>query len=77
MSQDLGRGFLSPTTTCLAEPQDPVPCSSFSGVSDIQRCGHRLLPGGVEMASACSKRFVQMCDVGELWPSGLTGSFHF
>lgn len=45
----------------------------ISGVSDIQRCGHRLLPGGVGMASACSKRFVQTCNVRELWPPGLTG----
>ena len=45
----------------------------LAGDSEIQRGGHRLLSGGVGMASACSKGFVQTCNVGELWPPGLTG----
>lgn len=45
----------------------------ISGVSDVQRRGHRLLPGGVGMASACSTKLVQTCHAGELWSPGLTG----
>uniref|UniRef100_A0A9L0JK64 Zinc finger protein 140 n=1 Tax=Equus asinus TaxID=9793 RepID=A0A9L0JK64_EQUAS len=50
-----------------------VPSSDSPGVGDIRRCGHRLLPGGVGVASACSERSVQDCHAGELRPPGLPG----
>lgn len=75
----LSRGFRTQAggTAGQLGPRPSCPRSHVAEVSDIQRCGHRLLPGGVEMASTCPKRSVQMCDVGELWPSGFAGSFHF
>lgn len=45
----------------------------ISGLSDVRRRGHRLLPGGVGTAPACSTRLVQTCYAGELWSPGLTG----
>lgn len=65
---------LRPAVPCRAFLCSGPPVSHVSGLSDIRRCGHRLFPGGMGMAPACSERFVQTSNVGELWAPGLTGS---
>ncbi|XP_032129005.1 uncharacterized protein LOC116547017 isoform X3 [Sapajus apella] len=40
---------------------------------DFQRCGYRILFGGVEMPDPCSEGFIQGSDVGELQEPGVCG----
>lgn len=55
-------------------PQCPIVKSVLIlGSADIQGCGHRILPGGVEVPGSCSEGFVQGRDAGELQEPGLPG----
>ncbi|VTJ84855.1 Hypothetical predicted protein, partial [Marmota monax] len=49
----------------------------ISGSADIQGCGHRILPGGVEVPGSCSEGFVQGRDAGDLQEPGLSGNVSF
>lgn len=46
---------------------------ALSAITDIPRCGHRLLPRGVGIPGPRSERTVHSCDVGDLPEPGLAG----
>lgn len=43
----------------------------ISGISDLQGCDSGLYPGRMETAGSCTERFIQGCDTGKLYTSGL------
>lgn len=45
--------------------------SGLPGISDLQGCDSGLYPGRMETAGSRTERFIQGCDIGELYTSGL------